>query len=147
MEKLKLGGLCSVEFVKFLVLLVVNIFRLNLLPVLLQIGILSAGTNVGTIVMWRFLVGDTSGGDGLQAGRSGFPASTDPAQNWLRELPCNVRGAVKHLTWSQSHPLLAVNIITAVFVLREQELCAHYGELVSVTFSSSMSVCYCTGFL
>jgi hypothetical protein len=107
------------------------------LCVLLQIGILSAGTNVGTIVMWRFLVGDT-GGDVLQAGRNGFPTSTDPAQNWLRELPCNVRGAVKHLSWSRSHPLLAVNTITAVFVLREQELCAHYGKLVCLTFSSSM---------
>ncbi|XP_021936986.1 intraflagellar transport protein 140 homolog isoform X3 [Zootermopsis nevadensis] len=95
-----------------------------------QKGILSAGTNVGTIVMWRFLVGDT-GGDVLQEGRSGFSTSTDPAQNWLRELPCNVRGAVKHVTWSQSHPLLAVNTITSVFVLREQELCAHYGKLVS----------------
>jgi hypothetical protein len=105
---------------------------------LLQIGILSAATNVGTIVMWRFLTGDTGGGD-VQAGRSGFPTSTDPAQNWLRELPCNVRGAVKQLTWSQSHPLLAVNTITAVFVLREQELCAHYDELVSVTFSSIVS--------
>jgi hypothetical protein len=49
-----------------------------------------------------------------------------------------VRGTVKHLTWCQSQPILAVNTITAVFELREQELCAHYGKLVSVTVSSCM---------
>lgn len=103
---------------------------------MLRIGILSAGTNVGSIVMWRFIVGDAGGGDGLQTGRSRSPMSTDPAQNWLREPPCNVRGAVKHIAWSRSHPLLAVNTITSVYVLREQELCAHYSKLVSVTFSS-----------
>jgi hypothetical protein len=114
----------------------VHIYVLSLLSVLLQIGILSAGTNVGSIVMWRFIVGDTSGGEGLQARRSRSPTSTDPAQNWLREPPCNVRGAVKLIAWSRSHPLLAVNTITSVYVLREQELCAHYGKLVSAILFS-----------
>jgi len=102
----------------------------------LQTGILSAGTNVGAIVMWRFLVGDTSGRDILQTRRSGSTTSADPTQNWLREPPCSVRGTLKHLTWCRSQPILAVNTITAVYELREQELCTHYGKLVSATFSS-----------
>lgn len=86
--------------------------------------------------MWRFVVGDASGRDAVQARRSGSPVSADPTQNWLREPPCSVRGTVKHLTWCRSQPILAVNTITAVYELHEQELCAHYGKLVSATLSS-----------
>jgi len=91
---------------------------------------------VGAIVMWRFLVGDASGRDTLQTRRSASITSADPTQNWLREPPCSVRGTLKQLTWCRSQPILAVNTITAVYELREQELCAHYGKLVSDTISS-----------
>ncbi|XP_069684990.1 intraflagellar transport protein 140 homolog [Periplaneta americana] len=95
-----------------------------------QKGVLSGGTNVGAIIMWRFSKAEGSG-DSLNSGRSASPTTMDPAQNWIREPPCNVRGAVKQLAWSRSHPLLAVNAITAVYVLREQQLCAHSSKLVS----------------
>ena len=79
-------------------------------------------------MMWKFVVREKL--ESEARGRDS-PLQTDPANNWVREQPCNIRGAVKQLMWSKSQPILAVNTITNVYMLREQELCAHYFNLVS----------------
>ncbi|XP_017888145.1 intraflagellar transport protein 140 homolog [Ceratina calcarata] len=78
-------------------------------------GTLAAGTNLGTIYLWKRKV-ET---DGDETGWPDVPES------------CSVHGTVKQLTWGASllrSPLLAVNCLTNVFILHQQPMCAMYND-------------------
>ncbi|XP_063235193.1 intraflagellar transport protein 140 homolog [Bacillus rossius redtenbacheri] len=92
-----------------------------------QKRMLCAGTNLGGVLMWKHVppVPPFDPGPGPSAPR-------EPWRCWVAEPPCSVRGAVKQVSWARSEPLLAVNTVSCVYVLREQALCAHFCRGVSV---------------
>ncbi|XP_076680544.1 intraflagellar transport protein rempA [Andrena cerasifolii] len=76
---------------------------------------LAAGTNLGTIYLWK------------------RKAEVDSEETGWPNVPecCSIHGTVKQLTWGASllrSPLLAVNCITNVFVLHQQPMCAAYND-------------------
>ncbi|KOC69370.1 Intraflagellar transport protein 140 like protein [Habropoda laboriosa] len=78
-------------------------------------GTLAAGTNLGTIYLWKRKV------------------ELDSDENIWPNVPesCSIHGTVKQLTWGASllrSPLLAVNCITNVFILHQQPMCATYND-------------------
>ncbi|XP_050592532.1 intraflagellar transport protein 140 homolog isoform X2 [Bombus affinis] len=88
-------------------------------------GTLAAGTNLGTIYLWRRKI------------------ETDCDENGWPNVPesCSIHGTVKQLTWGAfflRSPLLAVNCITNVFILYQQPMCATYNDGVC---ASQLSPC------
>ncbi|XP_076624343.1 intraflagellar transport protein rempA [Colletes latitarsis] len=78
-------------------------------------GTLAAGTNLGTIYLWKRKVE-------IDSDESGWPAVPEC---------CSIHGTVKQLTWGAAllrNPLLAVNCVTNVFVLHQQPMCAAYND-------------------
>ncbi|CAK9817048.1 Intraflagellar transport protein 140 homolog [Anthophora quadrimaculata] len=78
-------------------------------------GTLVAGTNLGTIYLWKRKV------------------EMDGDENTWPNVPesCSIHGTVKQLTWGATllrNPLLAVNCITNVFILHQQPMCAVYND-------------------
>ncbi|XP_076752394.1 intraflagellar transport protein rempA [Xylocopa sonorina] len=78
-------------------------------------GTLAAGTNLGTIYLWKRKV------------------ETDSDENGWPSVPesCSIHGTVKQITWGATllrSPLLAVNCITNVFILCQQPMCATYND-------------------
>lgn len=74
-------------------------------------GTLAAGTNLGTIYLWKRKI------------------EMDSDENSWPNVPesCNIHGTVKQLIWGATllrSPLLAVNCITNVFILHQQPMCA-----------------------
>ncbi|XP_015590632.1 intraflagellar transport protein 140 homolog [Cephus cinctus] len=83
-------------------------------------GTLAAGTNLGTIYLWK----RKSNNDSDENGWPTIPES------------CTIHGTVKQLIWGATFlrsPLLAVNCITNVFILRQQPMCASYNDGVSAS--------------
>ncbi|XP_043280056.1 intraflagellar transport protein 140 homolog isoform X2 [Venturia canescens] len=81
---------------------------------------LAAGTNLGTIYLWK------------------RKAVSEMDENGWPTIPkfCSVHGTVKQLTWGGSllrNPLLAVNCITNVFILHQQPMCAVFNDDTCVT--------------
>ncbi|XP_012255289.2 intraflagellar transport protein 140 homolog [Athalia rosae] len=76
---------------------------------------LAAGTNLGTIYLWKHKhVSDIED--------NGWPTIPET---------CMIHGTVKQVTWGATvlrSPLLAVNCITNVFILRQQPMCAAYND-------------------
>ncbi|KAF3422708.1 hypothetical protein E2986_01971 [Frieseomelitta varia] len=88
-------------------------------------GILAAGTNLGTIYVWKRKI------------------EMDCDENSWPNVPesCSIHGTVKQLTWGAAFlrsPLLAVNCITNVFILHQQPMCATYNDGVC---ASQLSPC------
>ncbi|XP_076655730.1 intraflagellar transport protein rempA [Halictus rubicundus] len=78
-------------------------------------GTLAAGTNLGTIYLWK------------------RKPETDGDENAWASVPetCTIHGTVKQLAWGAvflRSPLLTVNCITNVFILHQQPMCAAYNE-------------------
>jgi len=78
---------------------------------------LAAGTNLGTIYLWK------------------RRSVSDCDENAWLSVPesCTIHGTVKQLTWGSGlsrNPLLAVNCITNVFILHQQPMCAVYNDSV-----------------
>ncbi|XP_035743577.1 intraflagellar transport protein 140 homolog [Vespa mandarinia] len=76
---------------------------------------LAAGTNLGTIYLWKGKV------------------VNDSDENRWPSIPesCTIHGTVKQLMWGATllrNPLLAVNCITNVFILHQQSMCAAYND-------------------
>ncbi|XP_023246567.1 intraflagellar transport protein 140 homolog [Copidosoma floridanum] len=85
---------------------------------------LAAGTNLGTIYLWKRKV---RGLEGDEHTWSSVPDS------------CSISGTVKQITWGAlllRNPLLAVNCVTNVYVLHQQPMCAAYADGVCVSQSS-----------
>ncbi|KAG7210438.1 hypothetical protein KM043_011970 [Ampulex compressa] len=88
---------------------------------------LAAGTNLGTIYLWK------------------RKAIIDPDDNGWPTIPesCTIHGTVKQLSWGASllrNPLLAVNCITNVFILHQQPMCAAYNDGVSASQITPMQI-------
>lgn len=81
---------------------------------------LAAGTNLGTIYLWK---------------RKG--TSHIDEYGWpVTPKSCTVHGTVKQIIWGGAllrNPLLAVNCITNVFILHQQSMCAAYNDGISVS--------------
>ncbi|XP_046604167.1 intraflagellar transport protein 140 homolog [Neodiprion virginianus] len=76
---------------------------------------LAAGTNLGTIYLWKHK-------NASDAEDNGWPAIPES---------CTIHGTVKQLAWGATilrNPLLVVNCITNVFILRQQPMCAAYND-------------------
>ncbi|XP_034180473.1 intraflagellar transport protein 140 homolog isoform X3 [Osmia lignaria lignaria] len=78
-------------------------------------GTLAAGTNLGTIYLWKRKI------------------EVDYDENGWLSVPesCTIHGTVKQLTWGATllrNQLLAVNCITNVFILHQQPMCAAYND-------------------
>lgn len=76
---------------------------------------MAAGTNLGTIYLWK------------------RKCVSDCDENAWPSVPesCTVHGTVKQLTWGTGlsrNSLLAVNCITNVFILHQQPMCAVYND-------------------
>ncbi|XP_020285443.1 intraflagellar transport protein 140 homolog isoform X2 [Pseudomyrmex gracilis] len=77
--------------------------------------ILAAGTNLGTIYLWK------------------RKCTSECDENAWPSVPesCSIHGTVKQLTWGTGlsrNSLLAVNCITNVFILHQQPMCAVYNH-------------------
>nr|CAD7423412.1 unnamed protein product [Timema monikensis] len=92
-----------------------------------QKRVLCGGTNLGNIVMWKYSPPLPE----LDLGPGCSTSIGDPSKGWVQQTPCSVPGAIKFLSWAHSEPLLAVNTIIRVYVLKEQTLSAHYSHGVS----------------
>nr|CAD7202239.1 unnamed protein product [Timema douglasi] len=92
-----------------------------------QKRVLCGGTNLGNIVMWKYSPPLPE----LDLGPGSSTSIGDPSKGWVQQTPCSVPGAIKFLSWAHSEPLLAVNTIIRVYVLKEQTLSAHYSHGVS----------------
>nr|CAD7588439.1 unnamed protein product [Timema genevievae] len=90
-------------------------------------GVLCGGTNLGNIVMWKYSPPLPE----LDLGPGSSTSIGDPSKGWVQQTACSVPGAIKFLSWAHSEPLLAVNTIIRVYVLKEQTLSAHYSQGVS----------------
>lgn len=75
----------------------------------LLIELLCGGTNLGHIAIWH--------------------KASEESNGWVQHRGSQVRGAIKHLAWGDV--LLAVNTVSAVYILREQKLCSAFRDMVS----------------
>ncbi|XP_066587942.1 intraflagellar transport protein 140 homolog [Prorops nasuta] len=83
-------------------------------------GTLAAGTNLGTIYLWKHK-------DSHDSDENGWPSIPES---------CTIHGTVKEVTWGATmlrNPLIAVNCVTNVFILHQQPMCAAYNDEVSAS--------------
>ncbi|KAK5641268.1 hypothetical protein RI129_009815 [Pyrocoelia pectoralis] len=80
---------------------------------------LCAGTNIGRIYFWRKKVNTEN---------------IDPNDCvWELYNLCNISGTIKQLTWGSANfrfPLLSVNCVTKVYIMKEQNLCTCFSETI-----------------
>ncbi|KAB0793767.1 hypothetical protein PPYR_13387 [Photinus pyralis] len=84
---------------------------------------LCAGTNIGRIYFWRK--------------KQARAESVDPNDCvWELHNLCNISGTIKQLVWGSVNfrlPLLSVNCVTKVYIMKEQNLCTCFSESIWAT--------------
>ncbi|CAL4114854.1 unnamed protein product, partial [Meganyctiphanes norvegica] len=93
--------------------------------------ILCAGTNLGSVAMWKYEEQPVTTTDDY---------NSDPEKEWLLQNPTVISGAVKQVAWGSTQNLLAVNTVRDVYILNEQHMVASYKDQVSVVQVSPMQL-------
>lgn len=91
-----------------------------------------SGTNIGRIFFW------------IQKLK---PTSDDPEDSWELSNINSISGTVKQLMWGYNlrTPLLGVNCVTKVYVMKEQTLCTAFSEGIWATQKTASQVLLETG--
>ncbi|KAF5302514.1 hypothetical protein FQR65_LT00886 [Abscondita terminalis] len=80
---------------------------------------LCAGTNIGRIYFWK-----------KKPAKEGFD---NPEMLWELYNLCSISGTIKQLIWGSVNlrlPLLSVNCVTKVYIMKEQNLCTCFSETI-----------------
>lgn len=89
-----------------------------------------AGTNVGRLYFWS---------------RKQIPIDTleNPEDGWELGNISSISGTVKQLMWGSVHlrfPVLCINCVTAVYIMKEQSLCACFSERIWAMQTSASQI-------
>lgn len=84
-----------------------------------------AGTNVGRLYFWS------------------RKQNQNPEDSWELSSISSISGTVKQLAWGSVHlrdPVLSINCVTAVYVMKEQSLCACFSEKIWATQTGASQI-------
>ncbi|KAM6155253.1 intraflagellar transport protein 140 homolog [Rhynchocyon petersi] len=91
-------------------------------------GILAAGTDRGRISMWRKAPGPLSS------------LGAEGKDRWILQTPTELEGNITQIKWGSRKSLLAVNSVSAVVILSEQAMAAHFHQQVAAVQLSSSTL-------